>query len=522
MLRTQTPIDARRFAWALSFLVTAALGLTLFNPGLASASRARTSAATERAARHTQKLEERATLRRQRSERRAVRAEERAAHRQARGESAGVLSNPPGDGATGAAEGQSGLSGCQVSIQATALTVTAGEPAGLLGALVCPQAGSAAGQALTVYQRTAGTPGFVAAGTAISEENGSYQFTTAALSSNSSFYVRVGGIRSARVSVKVAAQVTISSSAPNGAQLSIAGTRRDAALANGSQVTFTGTVGPADDGAVVALQRKDEATGEKWRRIALAEVGSDGTYSITHTFRIPGAATVRVVAHPYGRNATAASEPISYEIARRQNPRLTIQASGDPIFAGASVTISGTAVGAPNQPVTLLARVRGGAFAAVGKVTTDGSGNYVFPVQSPLQSTVYRVTGAGTHSVSLLEGVRYVLSVEPSSTSAQAGQQVSFSGTVSPAHAGQSVYLERQNPNGLGFHAIAVGTVGTDSTYSISETFFNAGTAVVRVRVPGDSENLGEASEPITLQVAAASAASLKAPSAPAPSDPEA
>ena len=69
---------------------------------------------------------------------------------------------------------------------------------------------------------------------------------------------------------------------------------------------------------------------------------------------------------------------------------------------------------------------------------------------------------------------------------------------------------------------IGVGSVNADSTYSINETFFNVGAAVLRVRVPGDSENLGEASESFTLQVTPAPAVDLKAPSVPAPGDPEA
>ena len=106
-----------------------------------------------------------------------------------------MLSDPPAMAHLGTAEAQPGLAGCQVSVQAAAPTVTAGETVSLLGALVCQEATVAANQSLTVYQRAAGTPGFSAIGTASTEASGSYQSTTPALSSNSSFYVRVGSAR---------------------------------------------------------------------------------------------------------------------------------------------------------------------------------------------------------------------------------------------------------------------------------------------------------------------------------------
>ena len=201
---------------------------------------------------------------------------------------------------------------------------------------------------------------------------------------------------------------------------------------------------------------------------------------------------------------------LTYEISQAQNPSLTIAASVDPISYGQSVTISGIVAQASKQPVTLEARTaRQHGFAPVAEVTTDASGDYTFPAQSPINSTFYRVKGAGKTSAVLYEGVHDVLSAQVTASIIQAGGALRFSGSVGPDHSGHAIYLERQNASGTGFHVVQLATVSSGSTYSIVHTVYDPGTKVFRVKIPGGPENEGAASPPFTVVVAPAPAAAL-------------
>jgi hypothetical protein len=275
-------------------------------------------------------------------------------------------------------------------------------------------------------------------------------------------------------------------------------------------VTFTGTVIPADAGARVILQRQNAVTGNEWRRIDSGRVTTGGTFSITHTFVVPGDANIRVLVRSQGRNIPSSSNVLTYEISQAQNPQLTIQASADPISYGQSLTISGTVAGAgPGKPVTLLAHTanqRG--FAPVVQGLTGAGGGYAFAGLMPVNSTFYEVR-AGVTSAVLYVGVKDVLTANVFPTTVQAGGQLTFFGAVAPDHAGHVIYLERQNASGSGFHVVQVSTVGPGSTYAIVHTVYDAGTKVFRVMIPGGPENEGAASPPFSIMVTPAPAAAL-------------
>jgi hypothetical protein len=390
--------------------------------------------------------------------------------------------------------------GCSIGLEATPPMITAGAPLSLAGTLSCPGAASEAGQTVTLYQKIAHTPGFGIAATATTEANGAFRFTPSGVEVNSVFYVRAGGAKSARVSVKVTPEVTIE--APTaGTQLFVgaAHTASDSP-ANSGAVTFTGKVSPADAGATVALQR--EYAGESWHHIGVGQVNGEGGYSIEHTFFRAGQATVRVVVHSHGLYVNSASMPVTYQISRRSRSRqITIQASTDPIAYGLPATISGVLAGAAGQPVTLLAQTPEGTFAPVATGVTGSGGEYSFLV-SPLQTTRYRVTSASASSADLVEGVTYALTPAPSATTVPVGEPITFTGIATPAHEGQPVELERQYSSGLGYHVIATGTVSSSSTYSIAHTFTDAGTETLRIRVPGDGGEIqGVASDAFELDV---------------------
>jgi hypothetical protein len=131
-----------------------------------------------------------------------------------------------------------------------------------------------------------------------------------------------------------------------------------------------------------------------------------------------------------------------------------------------------------------------------------------------LQDTAYRVLAAGRHSAVLFEGVKYLLSMAPPASAAQAGQTLTFTGTVTPFRAGHPVYLERQNANGGGFHLVEKGTLapGTNGsgTFTIAHTLFGSGKQVFRIKVPGDPANEGVATAPFTIEVTLPPASALR------------
>jgi hypothetical protein len=410
--------------------------------------------------------------------------------------------------------------GCRVSLAMAPRLITAGETALAYGHLTCASANAEANQPVTLYVSSVLAPAYTVAGTTTTDAHGFYQLNTAALTANSRFYSIAAGAQSPHRDVKVAAQVELKGP-PEGVVPDALKTGRH------NIVTFTGSVSPQDEKALIVLQRQGALSGNEWHRIGVGEVGKNGAFSISHRFVAPGDANVRVVVHSGKRNVASPSNILTYEIVQAQNPELTIESSADPISYGQTVTISGVAAKAPNTPVKLLARsALTGGYAPVSEAKTNGSGAYTFPVQMPLVNTFYRVTGAGKSSAVLYEGVKFVLTAgvtsgtapagasAVSTTTVAAGQPLTFSGTVTPGQTGHVIYLERQNPSGVGFHVAEVGTVTASSTYSISHTFYSVGPKVMRIKIPGGPLNGSSASQPVTIEVTAAPSAAI-APEAP-------
>ena len=405
---------------------------------------------------------------------------------------------------------------CSVNLNVAPRQITAGDSVVAFGRLHCTHRTNAAGQAVQLFEHSAGIPGYTLVQSTTTDARGFYELTQAGVQTDSSFYVRSHRAQSGRRHVRVAAQVTLSGP-PEGTQL---------LTGRPNQVTFTGTVSPADAGARVILQRQNALTGNEWRRIDRGTVGPSGAFSIVHRFIVPGDANLRVIVRSHGMNIPSPSNVLTYEISQAQNPQLTINASSDPIFYGQSVTISGVAAGIASGPVTLMARtVRQHGFAPVAEVSTNAGGEYTFPAQSPVNSTFYEVIttdsscATGPHlrackavidkSAMLYEGVKDVLTAAVSQSTIQAGRTLTFTGTVAPDHTGHIIYLERQNIGNGNFHVVEVAAVSAGSAYSIAHTVYAPGTKVFRVRIPGGPENEGAASTPFTIQVTPAPASSL-------------
>ncbi len=385
---------------------------------------------------------------------------------------------------------------CRVTLNVAPRLITAGETSLAYGKETCPPAGAEAGQPVTLYDRPAGSPGFSVAGTTTTDPHGFYQLATPALTTNTAFYAAVGtsSLSHQRV-VKVAAQVTL------------AGPPETKSLFSGIQtgrrhaVTFTGTVSPADAGAEVVLQRENSIRGTEWGWIGHTIVNSSGGFAITHVFVVPGPSDIRVVVRGNRRNVASPSNVLSYNISQAQNPSLTILSSADPIPFGGSAAINGTAAGAPSTALTLWGHAAHDKFAPIATTTTNPEGKYTFPAQSPPVSMFYEVRGAGRDSAVLYQGVKFVLTATPASTTVQSGSPVTFTGTVTPAVTGHTIYLERQNLATPGFHVVGVGAVGPGGSYSISRIFYAPGTIVLRVKIPGDTEHGGTAATPAGITI---------------------
>jgi hypothetical protein len=513
-----TPTRPFAPAAAAALLGAAALALGLFAPAAASAHGAEPSErgalrsereqqlATRAEERATRAAERRSGREQERAARKATREQERATRRSARHGGKGEASDQSatGNGSTTETEGTE-LKKCSATIESSSGQITAGETVAIFGQLSCPSGVSVEERLIAVSEGTQGTPAAdsTVLGVATTEADGSYKITSLAFDTNTTFRVRIGD-RGARAVVKVAPVVTLSGPSP-AASLSAVGGHDPGGRP--ARVAFSGTVTPGDGGGRVALQVAYAADGEQWRTVSFGNVGSDGSYSLTHRFRTAGQASVRVLAHMRGRHVVAASESLTYEVVQPQNPKLTIVSSATPVTYGQSTTISGVAAEAAGQTVTLLSHTHASNFAPVETATADASGKYSF-VEAPAQNTYYRVSAGTIDSTVLYEGVKRALTLDPLPSSTQAGRPVTFAGAVTPADEGQTVYAERENASGIGFHLVGSATIGS-AGYSISHVFAAAGSYTMRIRVPGDPLLQATTSAPFTFEVAPAAAAAL-------------
>ncbi|HWX96627.1 MAG TPA: hypothetical protein VNZ01_07225, partial [Solirubrobacteraceae bacterium] len=325
---------------------------------------------------------------------------------------------------------------------------------------------------------------------------GFYKIPAPTVTVDSWFYVRAPVHRSNTRQVKVEPAVTLEG--PNPATPLETGKKHT--------VTFTGKVNPADEGAEVWLEREQATSSEEWGVIQKGVVKAGGVFTFLHTFTIPGEANIRAIVRPHGIFDVRGTSNVlgSYVINQTQNPNLTIKSSEDPIKYGAPITIEGVLKGGAGKTITLLSHAKGIKTFSPGPTTVAGPGGEYKFVQTPLINTFYRVSGGGLNSAVVVEGVKYLLTAGVSGTKVLAGQQLTFSGTVTPAHKGKTVYLERENLFGGGFHVAEVSEpiLTPSGTYSITRVFFGVGKQVYRIHVPGDPENQGTSSTTFTIEVA--------------------
>ncbi|MGI8572752.1 MAG: hypothetical protein ACR2L9_09055 [Solirubrobacteraceae bacterium] len=383
-----------------------------------------------------------------------------------------------------------------LTINATPNPILAGEGVLIYGQLNDPPV---SGQTIVLYHHIAGIPGYSRVGATTTATNGFYEFTRAenVVMTNRNWFVREEGvhrIHSRTVRERAAALVSIS---PN---QSSQFTRKP--------IVFTGHVTPNHAFERVYLQTQIGSSDE-WHTIKSGLIGPGSDYAIAYRFRFAGVYSVRAVFRGDNRNIRGESDPVAVTIDQAQVPDFTITSSSPIITDGSSVTISGkldqagTSTAEPTTPVTLFARTVGGNWTVVGDTTTGTDGTYSFSPLMPTSNTLYQVRTTfkpARHSAVLYEGVKDVLTLTPSSPSAMVGQTVTFTGTVLPDKAGDVVYLQRLGKDGE-WHAVEVRLVRNNSTFQFSWTFGNSGPHEFRARIPGDSQNVGGASMPVSINV---------------------
>ena len=132
---------------------------------------------------------------------------------------------------------------------------------------------------------------------------------------------------------------------------------------------------------------------------------------------------------------------------------VSLTASPNPVVFGSSVNLAGALTGGTVAGVQVALEENlypFTGFAEVATAITDINGRFTF-VRNPLANAAYRVTAANraaARSPTILELVRSRVSMRVSTSRPRRGRPVRFSGTVSPAHTGHTVYIQRLTSRG--------------------------------------------------------------------------
>ncbi len=384
-----------------------------------------------------------------------------------------------------------------LTINAAPNPILAGEAVLVYGQLNAPPV---ADQTIIIYHHVVGgKPGYSRVAKTTTDAHGFYEFPRAdgIVNTNRSWFAReVGGqhVHSRTVFERVSALVSLGASQ----------TQTDTS----EPIVFSGHIFPNHAGEPVFLQQQIGAT-DNWRTLKRGVLGPGSNYAISYRWRLPGAHALRVVFRGDPRNIRSVSDSVTVTIQQHQIADFTINSSDPIILEGQTVNISGvldqpgTATPEPNTGVTLWSRTAGqGQFRAIDATTTGMDGSYSF-TEKPSLNTVYQARTTfkpHRHSAALFEGVRDVVSLTASPLNVISGQQVTFTGSVTPDKAGDVVYLQRLGADG-DWHNVGVGTVRHDSTFQFVRTFGAAGAKTFRARIPGDPYNIGGASSAVTVNV---------------------
>ena len=185
---------------------------------------------------------------------------------------------------------------------------------------------------------------------------------------------------------------------------------------------------------------------------------------------------------------------------------LTIHAVPHNIIAGEAVLIYGR-LGSrqPNQLIRLYHRIAPrSSFSLIGTARTDSAGNYQFTRAENIVETnrSWYVRGPGfTHSRTVDERVAALVSLAASSPSGTTRHAITFSGHLTPDHAGSRVLLQAERGSSDDWTTLKSGVVGSGSNYQIAYAWRTAGARDVRVVFSGDTRNTPAASDPVAIVI---------------------
>jgi hypothetical protein len=394
-----------------------------------------------------------------------------------------------------------------LTIAATPNPVIAGEAVLIYGRLLGAVNG---GQTIRLYHHVIGSgEGYTLVSTTATDSSGYYEFKRGdgVVDTNRNWFVRgPNGSHSRTVHERAIALVSINPSA----------TSTD----TNHQIVFTGTVTPKHAYERVFLQ-EHAGSGDDWRTLASDQLDGNSAYTIAYRWRRPGVRDVRVVFRGDARNLRGISDPVAVNVQQAQVPDFTINSSAPIADAGSAVTISGvldqpgTTTAEPNTVVQLWGRAAHQRhFVVLADLTTGSDGSYSVNQPNLSTNTVYYVATmpmphtARRHTALLFQGVRDVLTMQSSTSSATTGQAVTFTGTVLPDKAGHVIYLQKLGKDN-DWHTVEVRIVRNNSTFQFGWTIGSPGTHTFRARITSDAANVGSASAPVSITATAPPASTL-------------
>ncbi|MBV8216970.1 MAG: hypothetical protein JO325_00785, partial [Solirubrobacterales bacterium] len=180
---------------------------------------------------------------------------------------------------------------------------------------------------------------------------------------------------------------------------------------------------------------------------------------------------------------------------------LTIAADPNPSTDGERVTISGRLRGPSHgrAVIVLWRRLPGQMrFHPTAATRSDRSGHYSITVLVDGNRWWY-VTARGFRSRTVHQRVHAMITLAAAETRAAPGDQVAFTGTVAPSHAGALIAL--QELGATGWQTVAQGSLSSTSTFSISYAFPADGIYQVRTFLRWRAKNINSYSPPATVTV---------------------
>lgn len=204
----------------------------------------------------------------------------------------------------------------------------------------------------------------------------------------------------------------------------------------------------------------------------------------------------------------AAALPAVGSAAPKHNHGLTISATPNPIVTGDQVLIYGqlNLKHPAGRLIVLFHRINPAShFSPIQATHTDALGFYEFHRADGVVTTNrnwYVLGPNGSHSRTVHELVSAEVTLAASSATGDTNHKLTFTGHVSPNHAGERVVLQAQvGPHGDDWRDVASGKLGRGSNFSISHRFLQPGERDLRILFRGDARNTRSVSDPVTVTI---------------------